>query len=136
MAMSAVNVKYLRDNVFRKHYPNKGIVIRLDNNFTVDERNDYVHWDDSKEILFWACANADEESSQGSRPITLNASQYEEIQQMWIHMTNEENVDVLKAAGYTDDQIKKIVGSLTFTVEDFADSVSNQVKGRKHDVII
>ena len=57
--MTEENVKFVRDQVLKSYYPNKGIELRLDNNFIIQERSQFVIWDDERNLIFAVIRNSD-----------------------------------------------------------------------------
>ena len=118
---------------FRKVYPNKAIIYRLDNNFTVDERLQFVH-DDKEHGLIYFCERNDNPTTGRDRPFRLVSQDYDQIQEVSVELTEEEFIPVATECGYTLDQAKQIKQRLTFTMEDYADSIGNHAKNRR-DII-
>ena len=139
--MTVDEVKNTRD-VLRSIYkdadpvngkPQKGLKIRLDNNFEIHEIREFVSWDDANQRIIWI-ERTEEVTIQRTRPFFVHCSNYENIQEIYVEMSQEELKHSYKALGFTDKQFEMIVGSYTMRTEDYADSVSNQVKGRAHDI--
>ena len=131
--MSPENVKFVKE-IAKAAHPNKAMELRLDNNFIVNERLQYVHWDDEHDLVFSIERNESPTTGR-DRPFKMVIQDYDQIQDITITLQQSEFEAAARKAGYTDEQIKHIMRSLVFTKEDFADSVSNQVKGRRHDVV-
>lgn len=122
--MTEENVKFVRDEVFRSFYKNKGIELRLDNNFIVQERSQFVIWDDDRNLIFTVQRNNDL-PTQRSQPFKMMVQDFDQIQDMRSLLTVEELYTVCKAAGFTDDQIRNMQHQLSYSLEDYADSVSD-----------
>ena len=121
-----------RDALKKKYGPNQGLEIRLDNNFIVDEIRQFVKWDDSNGAIVWV-ERADEISAQRDKPFKLSVCGYEQIQELTANLNPEAFEAAAAELGFNANEIKRIKGSIILTGEDFADSVSDQVKGRAHD---
>lgn len=125
------NVRHVRDNVFRAVHKNKAVEFRLDNNFIVKERSQFVGYDEERELIYAVERNIDVHRGRDC-PFKVIVQDVDQIQDMSCQLTDEEIVPVLKASGaFTDDQIKNIVDKLTLTLEDYADSTGNHFKGRR-----
>lgn len=125
------NIKHVRDNVFRAVHKNKAVEFRLDNNFIVKERSQFVGYDEEHELIYAVERNIDVHRGRDC-PFKIIVQDVDQVQDMSCQVTDEEIVPVLKATGaFTDDQIKNIVDKLTFTLEDYADSTGNHFKGRR-----
>ena len=122
--MTEENVKFVRDEVFRSFYPNKGIELRLDNNFIIQERSQFVIWDDERNLIFAVQRNNDM-PTQGYQPFKMMVQDFDQIQDMRCLLTEEEFDTVCKKAGFSDDQIKNMKNQLSYSLEDYADSVSD-----------
>lgn len=132
--MTKDNVRFIKTAV-TKIFPNKAIKVRLDNDFAINERSEFVHWDDEKELITQVYRNT-EATSQGDRPFRMVWSDYDQIQHIEVDASKDDFPSIAKDCGFSDDEIKRMMGAIIFTVEDYADSIKNQVKGRSHDVII
>jgi len=125
------NIKHVRDNVFRAVHKNKAVEFRLDNNFIVKERSQFVGYDEEHELIYAVERNIDVHRGRDC-PFKIIVQDVDQVQDMSCQVSDEEIVPVLKATGaFTDDQIKNIVDKLTFTLEDYADSTGNHFKGRR-----
>ena len=118
------NVQFVRDEVLRAHYPNKGVELRLDNNFIIQERSQFVHWDDEKELIFVVGRNNDI-ATQKNQPFKMWIQDFDQIQDMRALLTADELPTVAKKAGFTDEQIKNMQYQLSYDLADYADSVSD-----------
>ena len=125
------NIKHVRDNVFRAVHKNKAVEFRLDNNFIVKERSQFVGYDEEHELIYAVERNIDVHRGRDC-PFKIIVQDVDQVQDMSCQFSDEEIVPVLKATGaFTDDQIKNILDKLTFTLEDYADSTGNHFKGRR-----
>lgn len=131
--MIAENVKFVKE-IAHAGNPKKAMELRLDNNFIVNERLQYVHWDDEHELIFSVERNESPTTGR-DRPFKMVIQDYDQIQDITITFQQSEFRAAATKAGYSEEQINHIMRSLVLTVEDFADSTSNQVKGRFHDVV-
>jgi hypothetical protein len=131
--MTKENVRFIK-NAVTKVFPNKAIRVRLDNDFSMNERSEFLHWDDNKELITQVYRNT-EATTQGDRPFKIVWADYDQIQHIEVDASKDDFPSIAKDCGFTDDQIKRMMGSIIFTLDDYSDSISNQVKGRAHDVI-
>jgi hypothetical protein len=115
-------------------YPNKGFSLRMDNDFAVDTRKECVHFDDNRELL-WQVYRNDDATTGPTRPFRMIAYEYGEIQHFEVDATQEEFRQMAKKAGFSDSEIDFMMKTIILTAEDYADSVSNNVKGRTHGII-
>lgn len=127
--MTIENVQYVR-NIFRSYYPNKGCEVRLDNNFTLKERNQFVIWDDEHQLVICIERNNDIQF-QRDQPYKVLVQDYDQIQDLSCQLTDDELYTVAKAFGYSDAQIANIKDKLTYTLEDYADGIGNHMKDRR-----
>ena len=112
------NVQHVRDNVFRAVHKNKAVEFRLDNNFIIKERTQFVGYDEERELIY--C------------PYKIYVQDVDQIQDMSCQFSDDEIQQVLEATGvFNSDQIKNIIDKLTFTLEDYADSTGNHFKDRR-----
>ena len=89
----------------------KDIAFRLtcDNMMVIDEgKNAFVKWNDKDSYLTAAMLNRDSMSRPGE-PIEVMMSTYENIQYMTVRADKDSAPAILKALGYTDEQITNIV---------------------------
>ncbi len=121
------NVRFVRDEVFRSYYPNKGVELRLDNNFIIQERSQFVHWDDEKELIFVVGRNNDI-ATQHNQPFKMWAQDFDQIQDMRVLLTEEEFSTVAKKAGFSDKEIQNMLHNLSYDLNDYADSVGDHTK--------
>jgi len=125
------NVQHVRDNVFRAVHKDKAVEFRLDNNFILKERSQFIGYDEERELIYVVERNSDVHRGRHN-PFKLIVQDVDQIQDMSCQFSDEEIVPVLQATGvFTDDQIKNIVDKLTFTLEDYADSTGNHFKDRR-----
>lgn len=125
--MTEENVKFVRDQVLKSYYPNKGIELRLDNNFIIQERSQFVIWDDDRNLIFAVTRNSDI-ATQRDQPFKMMVQDFDQIQDMRALLSVEEFRTVTKAAGFSDDQITNMLHKLSYSLEDYGDSVSDQTK--------
>lgn len=115
-------------------HPEKGYKLRVDNDFAIDTRKEYVHCDDDRELITQIYRN-DNAVTGGTRPFRIVCYEYGEIQHFEIDACEDEIVTMATKLGFSSDQIDRLRKSIILTAEDYADSVSDQVKGRSHDII-
>ena len=125
--MTEENVKFVRDKVLKSYYPNKGIELRLDNNFIIQERSQFVIWDDERNLIYAVSRNS-EITTQRDQPFKILVQDFDQIQDMRALLSVEEFRTVTKAAGFSDDQITNMLHKLSYSLEDYADSISDQTK--------
>ena len=125
--MTEENVKFVRDQVLKSYYPNKGIELRLDNNFIIQERSQFVIWDDERNLIFAVIRNSDI-ATQRDQPFKIMIQDFDQIQDMRALLSVEEFRTVTKAAGFSDDQITNMLHKLSYSLEDYGDSISDQTK--------
>lgn len=130
--MTKENVNFIK-NAVTKIFPNKAIRVRLDNDFSMNERTEYIHWDDSKELITQVYRN-DEASTQRDRPFRIVWADYDQIQHIEVDASMDDFPSIAKDCGFTDNQINLMMRGLIFGVEDYSDSIGNHVKGRR-DVV-
>ena len=130
--MTKDNLRHVQ-SCFRKVYPNKALIYRLDNNFVVDERLQFVHDDQEHELIYFVERN-DNPTTGRDRPFRLVSQDYDQIQDVSVELTEDEIITVTEACGYTHNQAVQIKQRLTYTMEDFADSINNHAKNRR-DII-
>lgn len=125
--MTEENVKFVRDQVFKSYYPNKGIELRLDNNFIIQERSQFVIWDDERNLIFVVGRNNDI-ATQRHQPFKMMVQDFDQIQDMRCLLTVDEFRTVARNAGFSEDQITNMQHKLSYSLEDYADSISDHSK--------
>lgn len=128
------NIQHVRDNVFRAVHKNKAVEFRLDNNFIVKERNQFVGYDEEHELIYAVERNIDVHTGR-TNPFKIIVQDVDQVQDMSCSFSDEEIATVLEATGvFTPDQIKNIISQLTYTLEDYADSTGNHFKQRNEPI--
>lgn len=129
------NIKHVRDNVFRAVHKNKAIEFRLDNNFILKERTQFVGYDEEHELIYAVERNDDIHRGRHN-PFKVIVQDVDQVQDISCQFGEDEIDAVLKATNaFTDNQIAVIKNELTLELSDYADSVGNHFKrgasGRK-----
>lgn len=125
------NVQHVRDNVFRAVHKNKAVEFRLDNNFIIKERSQFVGYDEERELIYAVERNDDIHRGRDC-PYKIYVQDVDQIQDMSCQFGDDEIQQVLEATGvFTSDQIKNIIDKLTLSLDDYADSTGNHFKDRR-----
>ena len=125
------NVQHVRDNVFRAVHENKAVEFRLDNNFIIKEREQFVGYDEEHELIYVVERNDDIHRGRDN-PFKIIVQDVDQVQDMSCQFGEDEIQQVLEATGaFNSDQIRNIIDKLTFTIEDYADSTGNHFKDRR-----
>ena len=108
------------------------LYVYCDNAWTFWEKNDFVVWDDTNEIVIVYRPN-DDPQSMAKLPLNVTVTSYEQIQKMEIRITSEALPEVVegmsKLSTHTEDQKKAILNGSLIAVEDrFYSSTWNKQK--------
>lgn len=115
--------------------PKIALRIVCDNMMVFDEsKNAFVKWNDSDGYFTAAMLNRDSLDRPGA-PIEVTMSAYENIQYMAVRADKDSAPGILKALGYTDEQITNIVNHFIPERRYFINTIPKDIAKEKENYL-